>query len=355
MTEFQPTTYVSGKAPKPTALDTGKEVVAQVLDDDVPGLAAEISYHIVFSLAPLLIFMISLAAIVDHYSGFDVSGELLTLIAEHAPSPEAQSVLNTLVDNAITQSGGGIASIGAITSLAVALWSGSNAVATLMKAFNRAYDVEEARSFVKAKGLAIGLTLGLGLLLLLSFVLFLFGGDIGQLVADEFGLTGLFSIFWNIARYALAVVFLMFVLSLLYYFGPNLDQPFKFVTPGSISAAILWFVVVFLFQLYVSFANPGSAYGVFGGLIVLMLFFFISGIVFLLGAEINAVLARQVSTVDAVVSSNVMIPGVPVAEVPAEIEPETPGSSKKTQTAAIAAAGIAALLVVAGKIKGIRS
>lgn len=353
MSEIHPNAYVSGTVPKPTPMETGKEVVAQVMEDDVPGLAAEISYHVVFSLAPLLIFIISLAAIVDHYTGIDVSGELLQLIQEHAPSPEAQSVMNTLVDNAITQSGGGLASIGAISSLAIALWSGSNAVATLMKAFNRAYDVEEERSFIKTKGLAVGLTLGLGLLLILSFVLFLFGGDIGRLVADEFGLAGGFAILWNVARFVLAVVFLMFVLSLLYYFGPNLDQPFRFVTPGSISAALLWFLVVFLFQIYVSYSNPGSAYGVFGGLIVLMLFFFITGIVFLVGAEINAVLVHQIASIDAVASTNVILPGVPAEEVPDVAR--DPGRSKKTQSAAIAAAGIAALLVVASKIKGIRS
>lgn len=353
MSEFQPTTYVSGTAPKPTPLETGKEVVAQVIEDDVPGLAAEISYHVVFSLAPLLIFIISLAAIVDHYTGVDVSGELLQLIQEHAPSPEAQSVMNTLVDNAITQSSGGLASLGAISSLAIALWSGSNAVATLMKAFNRAYDVDDQRTFIAAKALAVGLTLGLGLLLILSFVLFLFGGDIGRLIADEFGYTTVFTVFWNIARFLLAVLFLMFMLSMLYYFGPNIKQPFRLLTPGSVVAALLWFVVIFLFQIYVSYSNPGSAYGVFGGLIVLMLFFFITGIVFLLGAEVNAVLAHQTSRVAAVVSPNVVIPGVVEEEVPDEAG--TPGRSKKTQTAAVAAAGIAALLVVASKIKGIRS
>src|SRR5690606_26109126 len=128
------------------------------IEDDVPGLAAEISYHVVFSLAPLLIFIISLAAIVDHYTGVDVSGELVQLINEHAPSAEAESVLNQLVENAITESSGGLASVGALTSLLVALWSGSNAVNTLMKAFNRAYDVDEQRTFIKAKGLAVLLT-----------------------------------------------------------------------------------------------------------------------------------------------------------------------------------------------------
>lgn len=353
MTELQQNTYVSGMAPKPTPLDTGKEVVAQVIEDDVPGLAAEISYHVVFSLAPLLIFIISLAAIVDHYTGVDVSGELVQLINEHAPSAEAESVLNQLVENAITESSGGLASVGALTSLLVALWSGSNAVNTLMKAFNRAYDVDEQRTFIKAKGLAVLLTLGLGMLLIISFVLFLFGGDIGEFVADEFGLAGAFLWIWNIVRYLLAVAFLMFVLSLLYYFGPNLEQPFKFVTPGSISAALLWFVMVFLFQIYVTYANPGSAYGVFGGLIVLMLFFFITGVVFLLGAEINAVLARQITAVDATVSPNVVLPSGKVTAETAE--PDSPGASRKTRSAAIAAAGIAALLVMANKVRSIRS
>ncbi len=170
MSKRQPADNVSDGISKVNHKDTAKEVFRQFGEDDVPGLAAEIAYHFVFALAPLLIFIISLAAILDNYTGIDVSGQLEELITENAPSPEVEEVLNTLVDTAVTQAGGGVASIGAITSLLVALWSGSRAVGTLMKAFNRAYDVPEARPFVKKKLVAIGLTLALGLFINVAFV-----------------------------------------------------------------------------------------------------------------------------------------------------------------------------------------
>lgn len=272
--------------------DTAKEVFKQFGEDDVPGLAAEVAYHLVFALAPLLIFVLSMAVIIDSFTGVDVSGQLQDLITEHAPS-EAQEVLDTLVQNAVTEASGGFASFGAISALLLALWSASNGVATLMKAFNRAYDVPEARSFVMKKVVAIGLTVALTLCVNLAFVLFVFGGDIGELVADWFGLGSAFNWAWNIGRYPIAVLFVMLLLAMLYYFGPNIAQSFRFISPGSVIATVLWIAVVFGFQIYLSLANPGSAYGVFGGLIVLLFFLYITGIVFLIGAEVNAVVARQ--------------------------------------------------------------
>lgn len=293
MTRKQPTDDLAEAAPQVTRKETAKEVMSQFSRDDVPGLAAEISYHLVFSLAPLLIFVISVAAIVDNYTGVDISGQLEDLITERAPSPEVEDVLNTLVENAVTEAGGGVASFGAITSLLIALWSGSNAIATLMKAFNRAYDVPEERSFVSKKLIAIGLTLSLGVLVNLAFVLFVFGGDIGEWIAGWFGLGDVFNWAWNISRFPVAVVFIMLLLAVLYYFGPNIDQSFRWISPGSVVATLLWIVVLFGFNIYLMFADPGSAYGAFGGVIIMLFFFYVTGIVFLIGAEINAVIGRQ--------------------------------------------------------------
>lgn len=361
--------------PKVTRKETAQEVVRQFGLDDVPGLAAEIAYHLVFALAPLLIFIISLAAILDNYTGMDISGELEQLIVERAPSPEVEEVLNTLVQNAVTEAGGGIASIGAITSLLVALWSGSNAIGTLMKAFNRAYGVPEARPFVKKKIVAIGLTLAMGLLINLAFVLFVFGGDIGQWVADWFGLGSVFEWAWNISRFPIALIFIMFLLAMLYYFGPNIEQTFRWISPGSIIATLIWVAVVFGFSIYLNFADPGSAYGVFGGVIILLFFFYVTGIVFLVGAEINAVIGRQFDpeTIGDIVG------GRATGELPrdsirrtAQIAPRAPGRpgaqrqvitapasrdeprerSLTTRAIALGTVSVAAIAMMVGKVKG---
>ena len=362
---------VDQESQKLSHVETAKEVMAQFSDDDVPGLAAEIAYHLVFSLAPLLIFIISLAVIVDSFTGVDVSGELQDLITEHAPG-EAQDVLETLVQNAVTEASGGFASFGAIMALLIALWSASSGVATLMKAFNRAYDVPEARTFVKKKLVSIGLTVLMAVFIIFSFVLFVFGGDIGELVADWFGLGSAFNWAWNIARFPLALIAIMTLLALLYYFGPNIEQSFRWISPGSVIATLLWIVAVFGFQIYLALADPGSAYGVFGGLIVLLFFFYVTGIIFLIGAEINAVIGRQNDP--ATVQD--MLGGRAPAELPEDTRRRTSqfaprrrpqavtpvvlvedtsesGSSRKTRALALGAVTAAALAMVGNKIRGI--
>lgn len=334
MEKKEPTKDMAAAAPKITRVSTAKEVMAEFSEDDVPGMAAEIAYHLVFALAPLLIFIISLAVIVDTYTGFDISGELQELITERAPSPEVEEVLSQLVDNAVTEAGGGVASFGAISSLLIALWSGSNAVATLMKAFNRAYDVPEARPWVRKKLVAIALTFGLTLGVILSFVLFVFGGDIGGLIAEWFGLGSVFEWVWNIARFPIALVVIMTLLAMLYYFGPNIEQTFRWISPGSVIATLLWVGAVFGFSIYLNFADPGSAYGAFGGVIVLLFFFYVTGIIFLIGAEINAVIGRRFDPA----TINDMLGGRAEGELPedtvrrtAQISPMRPDQRRSRQ------------------------
>ena len=373
MSKKQPADNVSEGISQVGRKDTAKEVFRQFGEDDVPGLASEIAYHFVFALAPLLIFIISLAAILDNYTGIDVSGQLQDLITENAPSPAVEDVLSTLVDNAVTEAAGGVASVGAITSLLVALWSGSNAIGTLMKAFNRAYDVPEARPFVKKKLVAIALTVALGVFIILAFVLFVFGGDIGRWVADWFGLGSAFTWAWNISRFPIAIIFIMLLLAMLYYFGPNIEQTFRWISPGSVIATLLWIAVLFGFRIYLNFADPGSAYGVFGGVILLLFFFFVTGIVFLIGAEINAVVGRQVDpeTIgdvlggrapgelpeDTVWRTAQLAPrrpgrrGAPreLIAVPAQTDPQE--RSMVTRAIALGAVSIAAAAMTVGKVK----
>jgi membrane protein len=178
-------------------------------------------------------------------------------------------------------------------SAAIALWSGSNGVSTIIRAFNRAYDVDDDRAFVKKKLLSLGLTVLMGVLTVLAFTLFVFGEQIGSWVAERVGLGSAFEVMWNILRWPMAIVFFMFMLAVLYYLGPNVEQSFHWISPGSVIATLLWIVVTFGFKFYVTYANPGSAYGALGGVVVLMFYLYLSSIVFLVGAEINAVLQRR--------------------------------------------------------------
>src|SRR5699024_8192759 len=133
----------------------------------------------------------------------------------------------------------------------------------------------------------------MGVLIILAFTMFVFGQQIGSWVADKVGLSSAFELAWNIARWPMAIIFIMFMLAVLYYLGPNVEQSFHWISPGSVIATILWVIVVFGFKFYVTYANPGSAYGAVGGVVVLLFFLYLSSIVFLIGAEVNAVLQRR--------------------------------------------------------------
>jgi membrane protein len=276
---------------RPPVKDIAKETMREFSDDDVPGMAAEIAYHAVFAMPPFLIFLVAIAAVINNFTNIPVADNLITLIQDHAPA-DMQEMLITLVQNAVDQVGGA-ASLGLLSSAAIALWSGSNGVATLMKGFNRAYDVEEGRSFVRKKLVAIGLTALMSVLIIAAFALFVFGEQIGTLIANQVGLGDAFITTWQILRWPVAIIFIMFLLAVLYYLGPNVEQSFRWISPGSVVATLLWIVIAFGFNIYLAVADPGSAYGALGSVVVLLFFLYLTGIAFMIGAEVNAVLGKR--------------------------------------------------------------
>ena len=268
-----------------------KRLWKQFSHDEVTTLSTAFAYHWVFAIPPLLILIVMIAALMNRVTDVEVVQSLRDLINERAPA-DSRPLLIDLVDKAVAQVGGNIASIGAITTALIALWSGSNAVGILIKGFNRAYDVEENRPFVRKKVLTLGLTLALVLFVNLAFALLIFGQQLGRWVADFFGLGGAFDVAWSIARWPIALAGIMLLLALLYWRGPNVEQPFRWVSLGSVVATVLWLMLVAGFGLYLLISDPASAYGVVGSVIVLLLFLNFTGIIFFLGAEVSALLAR---------------------------------------------------------------
>ena len=274
--------------------DMGKRVFKKIGDDDVPTLSAAFAYQWVFSIPPMLILIVLIAALLNKVTSVPVVEELRDLISDRAPA-DSREMLLKLVDNAVAQVGGSVASFGAILTAVLALWAASNAVGILITGFNRAYDVVDERPFLRKKALTLGLTVLLVLFINLAFALLVFGEQIGSWIADWIGLGSVFDTLWAIARWPAAILGIMLMLAVLYWAGPNVDQSFRWITLGSVVATLLWLVVVAGFGLYLSVSNPGSAYGVVGSVIVLLFFLNISGLVFFLGSEINAVLFRAVA------------------------------------------------------------
>lgn len=270
----------------------GKDVIHRYGRDNVATLAQAFAYNTVFAIPSLIILTITLAAIMQRATSVDVVGQLSDLINRRAPA-EIQPILTSIIDNAVAKTSGGAASIGLIVTALLALWSGSSAVGTLIDAFNRAYEVDETRQRFRLKARTLGLTLLLALFVNLAFVLLVFGQRIGDWIARKAGLGGAFTWVWNISRWPAAIIAIGVILAALYSFGPNVDQSFRWVSPGSVLATILWLIATGGFSLYLSISNPGSAYGALGSVLVLLFFLYVTGIIFLLGAELNALVSTR--------------------------------------------------------------
>ncbi|CAN5532162.1 YihY/virulence factor BrkB family protein [soil metagenome] len=269
-----------------------KALFKKVMADDVPGLAAEIAYYWVFALPPLMVLVVLTGAWLDRFADVNVVGQLRQQVNERAPA-DAASVINRVIDGAVAEVGGGAASVGVLVAATIALWSGSNGVGALMKAFNRAYDIEEARPFVRKRLVAIGLTLLLVAILNGAFLLLVYGQRIGTWLADRIGAGTVFDVIWGLGRVPFALVAIVAMLAVLYRIGPNAEIAMKAVIKGAVLATVLWIIASLGFGVYLRFSDPGSAYGVLGSVIVLMFFFYLTALIFLVGAEVNSMLAKE--------------------------------------------------------------
>jgi membrane protein len=277
---------------RPSVKLIAKETFREFKDDDVPEMAAASAYHAIFAIPPIIVFIVSLAALINQVTAIPVAENLIDAINRGAPG-QTRDLLISLVDRAVEQASGGQALLGILTAMAIALWSGSNGVSAFMKACNKAYDVDEDRSFIKKKIISLGLTILVGVLVISAFALFVFGQRIGEAVANWLGMGDVFTMVWNILRWPIAIVFIMFVLAVLYYFGPNVEQSFRWISPGSVVATLLWILVVAGFNIYLRFSDPGSAYGAVGSVVLLLFFLYVSSIAFIVGAEVNAVIGKR--------------------------------------------------------------
>jgi membrane protein len=183
-------------------------------------------------------------------------------------------------------SGGGKISFGIIA----ALWAASNGMGAISDSLNVAYHVEESRPWWKQRLTAVALTIVLAFLIISALVLVLYGGRIADGLAASYGFGAVFTVGWKILQWPIVLVFLLLGFELIYYWAPDLgDQDWKWVTPGSVAALTLWLLVSLGFRLYLHFFDSYSkTYGSMGAVIVLMLWFYLTGASILIGGEINS-------------------------------------------------------------------
>jgi len=278
--------------PKIDYKEVARATIKEFSQDDCAGLAAESAYHILFSIFPLAIFGASMSAIINTVFGLDLYGKIMSALTSVLPA-DARSAFAAPLAKVLSNQSGGLLSFGIIT----ALWSGSAAVSTFIKALNRAYDVEETRPFWRRKGTEILLTLFVGIVATTAFIVIVFGGKLGDAIAKHIGAGHVFTIVWDILRWPLILAFISLALAVLYWVGPNIKQKFHWISPGAVLATIVWLLAIGGFGLYVSkFGHYDKTYGTLGGMIVLLLVFYISSMVIMLGGQLNSELAKRYDT-----------------------------------------------------------
>jgi membrane protein len=262
-----------------------KRSVRAFMKDDMTTYSAALAYAALFALFPFLIFLFTLLGLLQIQQFFDW---LLEQARTAMPSESYQLVQN-VINEIQGQSRGGVLSL----SIVAAIWGASGGVRSVMNAMNVAFDIEESRPAVKRYLLSVAYTIGLAALLIVSAALMVTGPRAANWIASEVGMSDLFVTLWTWLRWPVLALLLMLTVALIYYFAPNVDQPFAFISPGAILAVIIWVLGSIGFSLYISnFASYSSTYGSLGGMVILLLFFYISSAVILLGAEVNAELHR---------------------------------------------------------------
>ena len=258
-----------------------RNAVKDFLDDDMATYAAALSFHLLLALFPFIIFLLTLLGAVGLAAFFD---RLLGQARAALPA-DAYAILEQVVAELRGRPGQGLLSV----SIVLALWAASAGMRSVTNALNRAYDVDETRPIWQRYPLSVLYTVGLAALILLAAAARLAGPQVVERLTSRFGVTGLVATLWTWLRWPAVVALLLLVVALIYYLGPNVDQPFRYVTPGSAAAVIVWIVASAGFSAYIErFGDYGATYGSLGGMIVLLLYFFVSGAVLLFGAEINA-------------------------------------------------------------------
>jgi membrane protein len=169
-----------------------------------------------------------------------------------------------------------------------AIWSGSAAIVAIIGSLNRAYDIEEGRSWWRVRLTAIGLTIALAVFLLISFTLIVAGPAIAEQLASFLGFGLVFEWGWKVLQWPLAFMLVSTAIGLVYYFAPDADQDWVWITPGAVLGTVLWVLVSLGFKFYVAHFGDYNTYGAVGSFIVLMLWFYISSLAILIGAELNA-------------------------------------------------------------------
>jgi membrane protein len=264
-----------------------KRTVREFKEDNLTDWAAALTYYGVLAIFPAMIVLVSILGLV----GESATQPLIDNLGSVAPGP-AKEIFTNAIKN--LQGDQGAAGVLFIVGLLGALWSASGYVAAFMRASNSIYDMEEGRPIWKTLPVRVSLTLVLLVLLAVTTLAVVLTGGIAEKVGNIIGLGDTAVTAWNIAKWPVLLLVVSLMFALLYWAAPNVKQPgFRWVSPGGVLAVVGWLIASAAFAFYVgNFGSYNKTYGALGGVIVFLVWLWISNIMILLGAEFNAELER---------------------------------------------------------------
>jgi membrane protein len=266
----------------------------EVWIDQVPGRCAELAYYFLFSVFPLLLFLSSL---LGYLAGPEsrLRRVLFRQLEHLSPAPDVTELLRRTLDQIIAGRGGARLSL----SLLVALWVASAGMLAVARTLNSAFGVEESRPWWRRRLVAVGLTVGIAVLIICALAIIFYGHQIGQALAASLGIGPAFIVFWRALRWLLVVGFSLLAFDAVYNFAPDTGRGAgrRWGTPGGVIGVGLWLAASFGFRIYLDELREGIAttYGSLGVVIVLMLWFYLTALAILVGGEINSVIYRQLA------------------------------------------------------------
>lgn len=259
-----------------------KRTLKAFIEDELPTYSSALAFQLFFSLFPFLLFLIALISVLDLQLFFDWLHQQAALVLPQASLELIDPVIAQLQTQKV-----GLFSLGIL----VALWTASAAVRSVMDAANKAYGVKEGRPAWKRFPLSLLYTVAIAITLLLAAALMVVGPQWINWLAQQVGIEQVVVVLWAWLRWPIAVLLLMMVVAAVYYVAPDVQQEFRFITPGSVLAVVVWILASLGFSFYAqNFANYNATYGSIGAIIIFLLYLFISSAVLLFGAELNAVI-----------------------------------------------------------------
>lgn len=265
-----------------------RKVVRGIGEDDLFGRASELAYNFLLALFPLLLFMLTLFGLFAS-RGSELQSSLLSYFADFLP-PSAFQLLKAITVEMAANATSGKLTFGIILTL----WFASGGMSSMISTLDAIYHVRESRPWLKRRIIALGLTIAIAALVLTSLCIVLVGGHLSDWILIKLHLTSIVVSAWKMLQWVAVVLFLTLSFSLIYYFGPSVDQrQWHWITPGSLFGEVLWLAASAGLRVYLHFFNTYTAtYGSLGAMMILLLWLYVTGLSFLIGGQINAQIDR---------------------------------------------------------------